>query len=51
VAAGLQTRLWWFSRRTPQGSSNRRRVFDEESAQAYRHAGFGRPCGARRSLV
>ena len=40
-----------FSRRTPQGSSNRRRVLDEESAQTHEHAGFGRPCGVRPSLV
>ena len=39
------------SRRAPQGSSNRQRVLAEESAQTYRHAGFGRPCDARRSLV
>ena len=62
VAAGLQTRLRCGpgaldpgdgsdSRRPWQGSSLRRPVLGEESAQTYKQAGFGRPCHARRSLA
>jgi len=39
------------SRRAQQGSSLRRPVLGEESAQTYKQAGFGRPCCTRRSLV